>query len=185
MVSSAPIAVRNTPRSDCNSSISADQHAEDCLSGVQTAVQALQGTRLLSGRRTALKLDSIFSCQFDEYRHFRLSFFEFFSASSKETIKTARHAHHDHHGLVVPSHLWRMGNSFGEIDDVALSHTEHLPPRDLSPLAPIRSEMFHRLNDERALGSHCPVEQKIATRKRRLRFVQNLLEHGLPAQTPA
>jgi hypothetical protein len=31
----------------------------------QTAVQALQGTRLLLGRRTALKLDSILSRQFD------------------------------------------------------------------------------------------------------------------------
>src|SRR6516165_9751093 len=124
MVSSAPIAVRNTPRSDCNSSISADQHAEDCLSGVQTAVQAVQGTRLLSGRRTALKLDSIVSRQFDENRHFRLSSFEFFSASRKETIKTPGHAQHDHRGLVVPSHPWPMGNSFGKIDDVALSHTE-------------------------------------------------------------
>jgi len=34
-------------------------------SGGQTAVQALQGTRLLSGRPIALKLDSILSRQFD------------------------------------------------------------------------------------------------------------------------
>jgi hypothetical protein len=68
----------------------------------------------------------MFSCQFDEKRHFRLSSFEFFSASRKETIKTARHAHHDRRARVVPNHPWRMGNSFGKIDDVTPSPMEQL-----------------------------------------------------------
>jgi hypothetical protein len=45
-------------------SISADQRAKDFPSGIQTAVQALQGMRLLLGRRSALKLNSILSRQF-------------------------------------------------------------------------------------------------------------------------
>jgi hypothetical protein len=68
------------------------------------AMFQLQGTRLLSGRRTALKLDSILSRQFGQERHFWLAFLEFFSASRKETIKTAwHHAHHKCHALVVPN----------------------------------------------------------------------------------
>jgi len=77
-----------------------------------------------SAWRTELKLNSIFSRQFDQKRQFRLSFFEFFSASRKETIKTARHAHHDHREAGVPQHSWRMGNSFGKIDYVTPSATE-------------------------------------------------------------
>jgi hypothetical protein len=78
---------------------------------VPTAVQALQGTRLLSGRRTALKLDSILSRQFDQERNFWLAFLEFFSASRKKTIKTAAwdHAHHERHALVVPITLSAWG----------------------------------------------------------------------------
>jgi hypothetical protein len=80
--------------------------ATSCHQGVQTAMQALQGTRLLSGRRTALKLDSILSRQFDQERHIWLAFLEFFSASRKKTIKTAswHHAHHERHALVVSNH---------------------------------------------------------------------------------
>jgi hypothetical protein len=84
------------------------------------------GPPRLSGRWTALKLDSILSRQFDENRHFWLSFFEFFSASRKETIKTARHAHHDRRALVVPNHPWRMRNSFWKIYDVTPSPTDLL-----------------------------------------------------------
>ena len=80
--------------------------AEDCSSEVQTAAQALQGTRLLLGRRTALKLDSILSRHFDQEWHFWLTFLEFFSASRKKTIKktTWHHAHRERHALVVPNH---------------------------------------------------------------------------------
>ena len=68
----------------------------------------------------------MFSCQFDENRHFWLSFFEFFSTSREETIKTARYAHDNRRGLVVSHHSWRMGNSFWKIDNVTPSPTEHL-----------------------------------------------------------
>jgi hypothetical protein len=82
--------------------------------------------RLHSTGRVELKLNSIFSSQFDEERQFRLSFFEFFSASRKETIKTARYAYHDYREVILPDHSWRMGNSSGKIDNVTLLATEQL-----------------------------------------------------------
>jgi hypothetical protein len=82
--------------------------------------------RLRSAQRAELKLNSIFSGQFDEERQFRLSFFEFFSASRKETIKTARHTYHGYRKVLLPDHSWRMGNSSGKIDNVTLSATEQL-----------------------------------------------------------
>ena len=88
--------------------------------------QQIVALAVRSARRTELKLNSVFSRQFDQKRQFRLSFFEFFSASRKETIKTARHAHHDHREAGVPQHSWRMGNSFGKIDYVTPSPTEQL-----------------------------------------------------------
>jgi hypothetical protein len=73
-----------------------------------------------------LKLDSVFSRQFDEKRQFGLSFLEFFRASRKETIKPARHAHDDHCEVLVPQRSWGMRNSFGKINNVTLSPTEQL-----------------------------------------------------------
>src|SRR4029077_7585228 len=57
-------------------------------------------------------------------RQFRLSLFEFFSASRKETIKTTRHAHHNDGQVIVPPDFWRVGISFGKIDNVAHSPME-------------------------------------------------------------
>jgi hypothetical protein len=94
------------------------------LGGKQERIKGLRLVTVRSAWRTELKLNSIFSRQFDQKRQFRLSFFEFFSASRKETIKTARHAHHDHREVVVPEHSWRMGNSFGKKDYVTPSPTE-------------------------------------------------------------
>ena len=62
--------------------------------------------------------------------------------------------------------------------------TRSTSPHGLSPLPRIRLQMFHRLGDERAVGSHCPAERKTATRKTRLASVQNLSERALPGQTP-
>src|SRR6516165_12507700 len=53
-----PIAVGNTSRSQCNSSISADQQAEDGLRGPDGSA-GIAGHAVASGRPTALKLDSM------------------------------------------------------------------------------------------------------------------------------
>ena len=83
----------------------------------------------LGGRladRIALKLDPVFTRQFNEDRHFWLAFFGFFSAGREEMIKTAWYAQHNDRESVIPSYFRGVGNSLGKIDHVTRSALKQL-----------------------------------------------------------